>query len=115
MGHSGDIYFEFKTTDHNAVILHATGPTDFIKLAIVNGDMLQFTYQAGSGPMAVNYKTSYSVADNEWHAVSIERNRKGARLVVDGAMKSEIREPPGPIRALHLTSELIIGASIEYR
>lgn len=35
MGHSGDIYLEFKTTVQNAVIFHSKGPTDFIKLAIV--------------------------------------------------------------------------------
>lgn len=41
--------------------------------------------------------------------------RKEARLVVDGALKAEVREPLGPVRALHLTSELIIGATIDYR
>lgn len=41
--------------------------------------------------------------------------RKEARLVVDGALKAEVREPPGPVRALYLTSELVIGATIDYR
>lgn len=36
-------------------------------------------------------------------------------MVVDGAHKSSVREPPGPVRALHLTSELVIGASTDYR
>lgn len=40
---------------------------------------------------------------------------KEARLVVDGALKAEVREPPGPVRALYLTSELVIGATIDYR
>lgn len=35
MGHSGDIYFEFKTTIENAVILHSNGPTDYIKISII--------------------------------------------------------------------------------
>lgn len=35
MGHSGDIYFEFKTTIENAVILHSKGPTDYIKISII--------------------------------------------------------------------------------
>ena len=34
MGHSGDIYFEFKTTVENAVLVHSKGPTDFIKISI---------------------------------------------------------------------------------
>lgn len=42
-------------------------------------------------------------------------NRKEARLVVDGSIKAEVREPPGPVRALHLTSDLVLGATTEYR
>ncbi|KAG8313696.1 biological adhesion [Homalodisca vitripennis] len=79
------------------------------------GDTLQFTYQAGSGPLGVSVETSHKLADNNWHSVSIERNRKEARIVVDGALKAEVREPPGPVRALHLTSDLVIGANVEYR
>lgn len=41
--------------------------------------------------------------------------RKEARIVVDGALKAEVREPPGPVRALHLTSKLVLGASVDYR
>ena len=35
MGHSGDIFFEFRTTIENAVIFHSKGPTDFIKLSLI--------------------------------------------------------------------------------
>jgi len=35
--------------------------------------------------------------------------RKEARIVVDGALKAEVREPPGPVRALRLTSYLVVG------
>lgn len=115
MGHSGDVYLEFKTTIESAVIFHATGPTDYIKLSINGGNKLQFQYQAGSGPLGVNVHTSYHLNDNKWHTVSVERNRKEARLVVDGSIKAEVREPPGPVRALHLTSDLVIGATTEYR
>lgn len=53
--------------------------------------------------------------DNNWHSVSVERNRKEARLVVDGALRAEVREPAGPVRALYLTSKLVIGATTDYR
>lgn len=115
LGHSGDIYFEFKTTIDNAVILHSKGPNDYIKLTIIGGNQIQFQYQAGSNPLSVTRETSYKLADNNWHSISVERNRKGARLVVDGALKSEVAEPPGPVRALYLTSNLVLGASVEYR
>lgn len=115
MGHSGDITFEFKTTIQNAVLIHSKGPTDFIKVSITGGDQMQFEYQAGSGPRTVTVETSNRLADNQWHSVSIERNRIEARLIIDGALKSQIREPPGPIRAMHLTSPLVIGASVDLR
>lgn len=35
--------------------------------------------------------------------------------MVDGSLKAEVREPPGPVRALYLTSEMVIGATIDYR
>ncbi|KXJ83042.1 hypothetical protein RP20_CCG009654 [Aedes albopictus] len=115
MGHSGDIYFEFKTTIEDAVILNARGPTDFIRLNIVGGTKLLFEYQAGTGTQKVYVETSYWLSDDRWHSVSVERNRKEARLVVDGSIRAEVREPPGPVRALYLTSELVVGASIDYR
>ena len=34
---------------------------------------------------------------------------------MDGALKAEVKEPPGPVRALHLTSPLVLGASVDYR
>lgn len=30
-------------------------------------------------------------------------------------LKAEVREPPGPVRALHLDSHLVLGASVDYR
>lgn len=115
MGHSGDVYLEFKTTQENSVLFHSKGPTDYIKLSIIGGNKLKFQYQAGSGPLGVDVETSYPLNDNNWHSVSVERNRKEARLVVDGATKSEVREPPGPVRALYLSSELAIGATLDYQ
>ncbi|CAK9800818.1 Nrx-IV, partial [Anthophora quadrimaculata] len=115
IGHSGDIYFEFKTTIENAVIIHSKGPTDYIKISINSGNQIQFQYLAGTGPLTVSVQTSYRLADNRWHSVSVERNRKEARIVVDGALKNEVREPPGPVRALHLTSDLVLGATTDYR
>lgn len=35
--------------------------------------------------------------------------RKESRIIVNGALKQSVREPPGPARAIHLTSDLIIG------
>ncbi|EFN81641.1 Neurexin-4 [Harpegnathos saltator] len=115
IGHSGDIYFEFKTTIEDAVMIHSRGPTDYIKISINSGNQIHFQYVAGGGPLTVSVQTSYNLADNKWHSVSVERNRKEARIVLDGALKNEVREPPGPVRAIHLTSDLVVGATTDYR
>ncbi len=104
-------------------------------MLLLEGNSIQFRYQAGNRPVHVLGKSSASLADNNWHSVYIERNRfeffikkysksmrgkpilslnflnlrKGARVVIDGNEKREVREPPGPILALYLTSPLSIG------
>lgn len=70
---------------------------------------LQFQYQAGSGPMSVSVETAYMLSDDEWHSVVVERNRKEARMIVDGAQKAEMKEPAGPVRAIHLESDFVVG------
>lgn len=42
-------------------------------------------------------------------------SRKEVRIVVDSSLKAEGREPPGPFRAINLTSEMIIGAKLDNR
>ncbi|KAK4880883.1 hypothetical protein RN001_004202 [Aquatica leii] len=115
MGRSGDIYFEFKTSVENAVIIHARGASDYIKLSIESGDTIRFQYEAGFGPITVNCKSSYQLADDRWHSVSVERNRKGTRLLIDGVLKTDLREDTSPVRALHLTSNLVVGATVDYK
>ncbi|GLH10251.1 Neurexin-4, partial [Gryllus bimaculatus] len=122
MGHSGDIYFEFKTTVENAVIMHSKGPTDYIKISIIGGDQLQFQYQAGSGPLGklgtmATYIICYDLSCNAANfsirkpitAAMTSVLRKEARIVVDGSQKAEVREPAGPVRALHLDTNLVVG------
>ncbi|CAH2071974.1 unnamed protein product, partial [Iphiclides podalirius] len=113
LGHSGDIYFEFRTTQENAVLLHAKGPQDYIKLSLIGGDQLQFQFQVGDTPLGVSVETSSRLADDNWHSVSIERNRKEARVVVDGALKNEIRTAKEPVRALQLSTALALGAALD--
>lgn len=109
MGHSGDIYFQFKTTAENGVLVHSRGPTDYIKIMLVEGDQIKFQFHAGNGPLGVGVETSYKLNDDNWHSVLVERNRKEARVVVDGSLSAEVRERAGPVRALYLTSQLVIG------
>ncbi|XP_076061076.1 neurexin-4 isoform X2 [Oratosquilla oratoria] len=114
MGHSGDIFLEFKTTALDGCLFHAKGPSDYIKVSIVGGSTIHFQYQAGSGPILVPGETAYVLNDDRWHSILVERNRKEARIIIDGGTKS-IREPAGPVRAIQLTSDFVVGATIDYR
>lgn len=62
--------------------------------------------------MGVSVETSYKLNDNHWHSVLVERNRKEARVVVDGSLSGEVRERSGPVRALYLTSKLVVGMCV---
>ncbi|CAG7823734.1 unnamed protein product [Allacma fusca] len=118
LGHSWDIYFEFKTTTSNAVMLHSVGKGgDFIKVNLIGGDQLQFQVESGSGVIGNTVETSNKLNDNEWHTVHIEKNRKQARLVVDGAFTSSVVQPPGQVRAIELDNKkgLYLGATVERR
>ncbi|CAG0892829.1 unnamed protein product [Cyprideis torosa] len=115
VGHSGDIYFEFRTTTENAVFIHSQGEADFIKVSIIGGDQIQFTYQAGITRGGVNVETAGRLNDDNWHSVRVERNRLKATVVVDGALTAEERLPEGPARALELTSTLSVGGTVDWR
>jgi len=71
--------------------MHSTGPSDYVKISIQGGNKILFEYQAGGGHIGVTADTAYKLSDNNWHAVSVERSRKGARVVIDGAAKNEVR------------------------
>ena len=47
--------------------------------------------------------------DDKWHSILVERNRKEAMVVVDGARKGQVKEPRGPVRPMLLNNELYIG------
>ncbi|KAL3247876.1 hypothetical protein MRX96_056793 [Rhipicephalus microplus] len=69
--HSWDVYFHFKTTAENGVIMHSKGPTDYVKLVLIGGDQIQLLYETAGG----------------WSAGK-------ARIVVDGSQSGEVREKP---------------------
>ncbi|KAK7023363.1 putative band 4.1 ues' binding motif [Halocaridina rubra] len=114
MAHSGDIYFEFKTTTRDGFLIHTKGSLDYIKVSIVGGMQLHFQYQAGAGPMSVSVETAYLLNDDKWHSILVERNRKEACMMIDGGRKAVVREPSGPVRAIHLDSDFVVGATVDY-
>ncbi len=116
-GQSGDIYMEFKTTSRKTMVLiHAKGTNgDFVKVSLIGGNHVQFEYEAGKGQHGVTVETSYRLDDDEWHSILVERNRKEAMVVVDGARKGQVKEPMGPVRPMLLDKPLFVGSTNEYR
>lgn len=113
---SWDIYFEFKTTTKNAVILHSKGPTDFLKVEIINGNLIKFQVESGTGPLGVNIVTNGLLSDDEWHSVAVESNRKQLRIILDGSQTSSILQPLGNSqRNIHLITDLFLGATTDFR
>ena len=49
--------------------------TDFIKIEIINGNLIKFQVESGSGPLGANVRTTGSLSDDEWHSVHVETNR----------------------------------------
>jgi contactin associated protein-like 2 len=78
---------------------------------MISGDQIQFEFEAGKGVQGVTVRTSYRLDDNQWHSVLVEKNRKEAAVIVDGAQKTNVIEPVGPVRPFKLTSPLYIGAT----
>ena len=59
-------------------------------------------------------ETAYRLDDDKWHSVLVEKNRKEAMVVVDGARKGQVEEPRGPVRPMLLDSGLFIGATQDF-
>jgi contactin associated protein-like 2 len=113
---TGDVYLQFKTTAENGVLLHARGPTHFIKLALSGPSSVQFSFHAGNGVQELQVQAAYRLSDNRWHSLLLERNRKQVRLTVDGKFVSDVRNgQAGASRPLQLTSPLVLGGTVDER
>lgn len=113
---SGDIWFQFKTTIRDGVMIHCVGPKDYIRVEISSGNTIKFRFDAGDGERVLQIRTAAGLNDDRWHAVHVERNRKQAWLKLDTQGEEVWNEPPeqGP-RTMDLTSPLVVGAAVGYQ
>ncbi|WAR06589.1 NRX4-like protein [Mya arenaria] len=115
---AGDIWFQFKTTAPDGIMIHDTGETenDFIQIRMINGDTVQFRYNVGNGIQVIEYKTINGLANDIWHTVHVERNRKQTWLRVDNFPEVVHNEQQDEItRLLELTKPLTVGAAVDHR
>lgn len=115
---AGDIWFQFKTTAMDGVMIHDTGDTenDFIQIRMINGDTIQFRWNVGNGIQVLEYRTINTLNNDIWHTVHVERNRKQAWLRVDNFPEEIRNEPQDEItRLMELTKPLTVGAAVDHR
>uniref|UniRef100_A0A7I4YD34 Cadherin domain protein n=1 Tax=Haemonchus contortus TaxID=6289 RepID=A0A7I4YD34_HAECO len=107
-----ELEVELKTTSLMGVILHAHGPSDYHMLELVNGRVL-YRWDAGSGEGTV--ATDTSIADAQWHRVSVSRRGRRTRLQLDGVDTKEGWSPAGSdvINLYSASHRLFFGARVE--
>ncbi|XP_023227763.1 neurexin-3-like [Centruroides sculpturatus] len=68
-----NLYFQFKTSESNGLILYNKGKgQDFIAVELVNGH-LYCIFNMGDGPRKMKSNTRNTLNDNAWHSVTISR------------------------------------------
>ncbi|PVD37242.1 hypothetical protein C0Q70_04237 [Pomacea canaliculata] len=111
---AGDIWFQFKTTATDGVMVHCIGDTDFIEIRLFQSDTVQFRYDVGNGVSVLPFKAPAPLNDDQWHTVHMEKNRKQAYLKIDDFTEVVNNEDSDLIRLLDLKSPLSIGSLVDY-
>ncbi|PIO66575.1 cadherin domain protein [Teladorsagia circumcincta] len=107
-----ELEVELKTTTLTGVILHAHGPSDYHMLELVDGRVV-YRWDAGSGEGSV--ATEASIADAQWHRISVSRRGRRTRLQLDGVDTKEGWSPAGSdvINLYSASHRLFFGARVE--
>ncbi|CAG5131018.1 unnamed protein product, partial [Candidula unifasciata] len=68
---AGDIWYQFKTTTTDGVMIHCVGSvvSDFIEIRLFQSDTIQFRYDVGNGVTMVTFKSPSPLSDDVWHTV----------------------------------------------
>uniref|UniRef100_A0A6G1SLQ2 Neurexin-4 n=2 Tax=Aceria tosichella TaxID=561515 RepID=A0A6G1SLQ2_9ACAR len=115
MGGASDIYLQFKTTISSGVFLHGKGLHEDIKLSMLNDKTIQFSFSNGRDTQPLTIDAPYRLNDNNWHSISVERNKKEAKLVVDGQISSNVASRHTAGRSSSTTIHLFVGATEDFK
>lgn len=115
LGDASDLYLQFKTTMVSGVFLHGKGKHDNIKLSMLNEKAIQFSFSNGREVQPLTVEAPYRLNDNNWHSISIERNKKEAKLVVDGQISTHVVARQTTGRTSASTTHLFVGATEDYK
>lgn len=114
LGEANDIYLQFRTTISSGVLFQGRGLHDNFKLTMTGDKSIQFASTNGRDMQPLTVEAPYRLNDNDWHSVSIERNRKEVRLVVDGQISTNLATRASASRASS-TIHLFLGATEEFK
>ncbi|XP_005094025.2 neurexin-4 [Aplysia californica] len=114
---AGDIWFQFKTTQSDGVMIHCTGSqvADFVEIRLFQSDTIQFRYDVGNGVAVLAFKSPSPLNDDRWHTVHTEKNRKQAWIKVDDYPDKSLSEDADLVRELDLSSPLYVGSLVDYQ
>ncbi|XP_041371694.1 neurexin-4-like [Gigantopelta aegis] len=111
---AGDIWFQFRTTATDGVMIHNTGIQDFIEIRLFQTDKIQFRFNVGNGIQVVTFNSPTPLNEDTWHTVHVEHNRKEAWMKVDDFPAVYRAGDADLVRMLDLTSPLIVGAAVDF-
>uniref|UniRef100_A0A8C8DQG7 Neurexin 3a n=1 Tax=Oryzias sinensis TaxID=183150 RepID=A0A8C8DQG7_9TELE len=84
------LFFQFKTTSTDGIILFNSGDgNDFIAVELVKG-YIHYVFDLGNGSNLINGKSEKALNDNQWHNVAITRDNSNTHtLKVDAVGTSQ--------------------------
>ncbi|KAL5005761.1 hypothetical protein ScPMuIL_016919 [Solemya velum] len=100
------LFFKFRTTKPEGVILFNQGLNDFIAVELHNG-LLRYAFDTGGKPQSINVNTPRKLDDNKWHNVWIQRVGSQHEVRVDNTTHT-VSTSRGDGR-FDLTGPLFIG------
>nr|XP_005995332.1 PREDICTED: neurexin-2-beta [Latimeria chalumnae] len=101
------LFFQFKTTATDGLILFNSGDgNDFIVVEIVKG-YIHYVFDLGNGPSLMKGNSDKPVSDNQWHNVMVSRDTNNVHtLKIDSRT---VTQHSNGARNLDLKGELYIG------
>lgn len=106
------IYFRFKTTQPDGLILYSgnANDNDFLALELHKG-VMRYIFDVGNSPRVLESNLSKPLSDNEWHRVSLLRVQLRQHILrVDDSESYDVMEKNGNVH-LDIGEEIYIGGA----
>ncbi|XP_076875244.1 neurexin-2-beta isoform X11 [Brachyhypopomus gauderio] len=101
------LFFQFKTTSTDGLVLYNSGDgSDFIVVELVKG-YIHYVFDLGNGPSLMKGNSDKPLNDNQWHSVVVSRDTNNMHtLKIDS---HTVTQHSNGARNLDLKGELYIG------